>query len=70
MIENRGQRKGMGRLNGLRNLRVHQRSLKKVKRIFELTQDFPSDERFSPTDQMQWSPGGGASGGDVGASAL
>ena len=43
----------MSSIRHFRELEVYQRALKGTLRIFELSKKFPSDERFSLTDQIR-----------------
>jgi len=41
------------KIESFRDLRVYQASLKAAMRIFEVTKTFPSEEKYSMTDQMR-----------------
>ena len=43
----------MGRINSFRDLIVYQKAYKLAMDIFEVTKDFPKDEKFSLTDQIR-----------------
>src|SRR3954471_10153225 len=43
----------MARIVSVRELRVWQRGMELAMRVFELSKRFPSDERFSLTDQIR-----------------
>lgn len=41
------------KIESYRDLRVYQAAIKSTMRIFEMTKDFPSEEKYSMTDQMR-----------------
>lgn len=41
------------KIESFRDLRVYQAAIKAAMRIFEITKTFPSEERYSMTDQMR-----------------
>ena len=43
----------MGNIRSYRELRVYQSAIDAAMRIFELTKNFPSEERYSMIDQMR-----------------
>jgi len=43
----------MGAIKSFRDLNVYQIGLKEARRIFNVTRDFPKDERYSLTDQIR-----------------
>jgi four helix bundle protein len=49
----RSEEKAMKAAKHFRDLDVYQNAMAQVMRVFELTKDFPADERFALTDQMR-----------------
>ena len=48
----------MGKINSFRELRVYQHALDAAMEIYEIVKSFPSDEKFSLTDQIRRSSRG------------
>ncbi len=53
MERKKQEKEHMGRINSFRDLIVYQKAYKLAMDIFEITKEFPKEEKFSLTDQVR-----------------